>query len=90
VKTPEKIGQDPDNPQPADGDALMEYSQLPLQPKHISSNSVSDVCKSKHPIPTCPMSTRHIWAKMLSQLHTDGIMLSGLLGCDAAVGFTHI
>jgi hypothetical protein len=41
-------GNDPDNPQPADEETLMEYSQLPLQPKHIS-NSVADVCKSEHP-----------------------------------------
>ena len=49
TKAPDKIGDDPDNPQPANGDTLTEYSQLPLQPKHMSNNSVGDVCKSKHP-----------------------------------------
>jgi hypothetical protein len=43
MQNPEKIGEDPDNPLSADGNILMEYCRLPLQPKHMSSNSAHAV-----------------------------------------------
>jgi hypothetical protein len=107
----------------------MKDSQLPLQPKHMCSNSIGDICfvspNIQHLLVPCVLkfygSFRYIsrkathahtymcvcvciyiymyiyiymtgifGLKVLCPLHTGGFVLSGLLGCDAVVGPTHI